>query len=406
MELKYTFCTLFCLVLKIHAIAQAGCQDPLAINFNPNATSTNSTCDYPTTNAPLATRISSLPAILKESSALLIVDGKVFTINDSGNQADLFEIDSTTGQIIKTTRIRNYSNTDWEDLAADSAHIYIGDFGNNNGSRTNLRILKVRKSAVYNPDSVEINAERLNFNYPDQNTFIANSTHNFDCESLFFLGGRLHLFSKNRGNRKTKHYSLNPDLPSQTAILHDSLNANGLITSGSVSKDGKIAALLGNDQAEVFVWILFGYEGTDFFGGNRRRIELPSFFLTGQAEGIGFVSNTKLWISNEALGNILPMVKELDISGYVNPIFTESPDLKTKALHSNVYPNPASDFISLKLQKSEKFQILNPFGKLIMEGTEEIVDVSKLTSGLYFVKIMNKEMNLTSMIQPLIIEHK
>ena len=76
----------------------------MAQNFNPQATSTNSTCIYSTTTAPLSARISSLPTLLNESSALMVTDGRVFTIVDSGNEADIFEIDSTSGQVKKKTK--------------------------------------------------------------------------------------------------------------------------------------------------------------------------------------------------------------------------------------------------------------------------------------------------------------
>ena len=403
--LALTLITVFALSSK----AQHGCQDPLATNFNSSATATNSSCIYSVSSAPLANRIASLPSILDETSALLFTDGKVFTINDSGNSADIFQFDSTTGQIIKTTRISNHSNIDWEDLAADSSHIYVGDFGNNNGDRTNLRILKIRKSAVYHPDSLDTKAEKLSFNYPDQSSFISGSTHNFDCESVFFWGGRLHLFSKNRGNRKTKHYSLNPNLSTQTAVLHDSLNTNGLITSASVSSDGKAAVLLGYDQSgtfPVFVWILFGFDGSNFFGGNRRRIELPGFFTTGQAEGIGFVSQSRLWVSNERFGNIPPRVNQLNIASYINPFFTGSREELPSAKGQFIFPNPAFNQVLINLKENESYQIVNALGGMVAEGNNGQVDLSNMTEGLYFVSIFKQGKPIRGKNQTLMISHK
>ena len=372
--------------------AQPGCQDPLAQNFNPQATSTNSTCIYSATTAPLSARISSLPTLLNESSALMVTDGRVFTIVDSGNEADIFEIDSTSGQIKKKTRISNYSNVDWEDMAADSQYIYVGDFGNNNGDRTNLRILKVRKSAVYHPDSLNIQAQRLSFNYPDQSTFVSSSTNNFDCESLIYFNNRLHLFSKNRGNRKTKHYSLDPNSAFQTAVLHDSLNVNGLITSAAIRKDGKVVVLLGLDQTgslPVFVWLLFGFQNSDFFSGNRRRIELPGVLSTGQAEGIGFASETRLWISNEKVGNLPPRVKQLNIQSYINSFFTDVSDVEIQTQKQTLYPNPVSDFLHLEFNSNCQYAIVNAQGKRVLSGNSTRINVKNFPSGLYHI-ILNE----------------
>jgi putative lipase involved disintegration of autophagic bodies len=84
-----------------------------------------------------------LPSEIKETSGLLLIDGKIITHNDRGDAANLYEIDSLSGNLLRTIRITNATNEDWEDLAEDENHIYIGDFGNNDGNRTNLRIYKI-----------------------------------------------------------------------------------------------------------------------------------------------------------------------------------------------------------------------------------------------------------------------
>ena len=46
---------------------------------------------------------------------------------------------------VRTIKIDNAKNDDWEELAEDDEFIYIGDFGNNNGKRKNLCIYIIRK---------------------------------------------------------------------------------------------------------------------------------------------------------------------------------------------------------------------------------------------------------------------
>ena len=58
----------------------------------------------------------------------------------------LYELNVTNGNVSRTVTIQNAANVDWEDICTDDDYIYIGDFGNNSGNRTNLRIYKVLKS--------------------------------------------------------------------------------------------------------------------------------------------------------------------------------------------------------------------------------------------------------------------
>jgi len=46
-----------------------------------------------------------LSDILSENSGLAFFNNRMFTINDSGNTPDLFEIDQTTGEIKKFFRL-------------------------------------------------------------------------------------------------------------------------------------------------------------------------------------------------------------------------------------------------------------------------------------------------------------
>ena len=383
-------------LLGLGAFAQPGCQDPQAGNYNPTATSTDGSCTYPLTNVSPTNRIASLPTALEESSALLVTDGKVFTINDSGNDAKLFQIDSTTGAIIKTTTVSNFTNVDWEDLAADSTYIYIGDIGNNDGERTNLRILRLRKAGVYHPDSTSMVAEAIKYSYSDQTSFAPSSTHNFDCEGFFYHKGLLHLFSKNRGNKKTKHYTLPATPGVQVATLQDSLNANGLITSASIQPGGQVATLLGYDNSNLkaFLWLLFGFDSTNYFNGNKRRLELPAMTASGQVEGVGFADDNRLWISNEKLSIIPARVRQLSVLNFIKPFFTEANDVVATPSTWNMYPNPASDRIEITTHTAGLLTLYNALGKVLYSqpvpaGNSQVA-LGQLPSGLVVVQMETK----------------
>ncbi|TVZ54771.1 putative secreted protein (Por secretion system target) [Lutibacter sp. Hel_I_33_5] len=56
-----------------------------------------------------------------------------------------------------------------------------------------------------------------------------------------------------------------------------------------------------------------------------------------------------------------------------------------------LYPNPVTDILTLKLSnqfKIKKMKIFTIFGKLIMESTTKKIDLSKISNGIYLVKIV------------------
>ena len=89
------------------------------------------------------TEVTDLNDDLSETSGLLYVDGRIITHNDSQGLNNLYEINKNTGNISRTVTIKGATNVDWEDLCQDGEYIYNGDFGNNKGSRTDLKIYKL-----------------------------------------------------------------------------------------------------------------------------------------------------------------------------------------------------------------------------------------------------------------------
>jgi hypothetical protein len=92
---------------------------------------------------------------LRESSGLNFFNGKLYTFNDSGNTSELFQIDPQSGKIQKKlqTKLRN---EDWESLTNDGEKFYIGDFGNNLGTRKDLKIYKIPFHNSLNLDSTKV----------------------------------------------------------------------------------------------------------------------------------------------------------------------------------------------------------------------------------------------------------
>lgn len=190
--------------------------------------------------------LGTLPQEILETSGLIFYNGKLITHNDSGNAAELYELDTETLQITRTIRVLNAENIDWEDIAQDSDFIYIGDIGNNEGNRQDLGILKISKTEFNN--SNEVSAERITFLYEDQTDFTATSESDFDAEALFVLDNDLIVLTKQWLSEGTVAYKI-PKAPG--AFLAERVGAyqvDGLVTGATFDAPSGTLFLVGYSQ--------------------------------------------------------------------------------------------------------------------------------------------------------------
>jgi hypothetical protein len=144
------------LFISLPSFAQiSGCTDPNANNYNASATINDGSCTYNQTNCVPQELINPLNSEINENSGLIFFNNRFWTHNDSGGEACIFELDSSNGQIIRKIYVRNANNNDWEDIADDSLFVYVGDFGNNSGTRQDLHILKIQKADILAQDTVD-----------------------------------------------------------------------------------------------------------------------------------------------------------------------------------------------------------------------------------------------------------
>lgn len=134
---------------------------------------------------------------MNETSALLCYGDELITINDSGNEAELFFFD-TTGTILHTTKILGAKNVDWEALATDgSGRVFIGDIGNNKNDRKSFSIYTVDIDSARQNNMVS--AAQTTFYYPDQSAFPPEKNElYFDAEAMFYKNDSIFIITKNR----------------------------------------------------------------------------------------------------------------------------------------------------------------------------------------------------------------
>ncbi len=378
--------------------AQPGCTDPQALNFNPAATQNDGSCAYPPTTYALQ-QIAELPAALEECSGLAFFGNRLWTHEDGDGFDQLYVIDTLTGALLQTLTLPGTDNKDWEDLAEDSENLYIGDFGNNQGNRTNLNILKIKKSNILAGNPV---AEVINFSFSDQTNFTpAPNANDFDCEAFFFWNDSLHLFSKNWVNFKTRHYVLPATPGTHVAQLRDSLAVQGQITAADISDDGT-AVLLGYNvsTSETFLWLLFDFAGSDFFGGNKRKISMGSAIFVSQPEGIRFRNNRYGYICSERFSALPQKLLSFDTGQW-----TGGPNAAGElapVVPVNVSPNPFRDFLVLDFQQDIpgkcEIRLSDLSGKILKKwspgsipgGTQLRLEAHGLQAGAYLLRIFTE----------------
>lgn len=317
-----------------------GCTDPQALNYNPEALTNDGSCIYPKTSISPETIVGSLPAAVSETSGLIYWNGGLWTQNDSGNAAELYKLDTITGQILQTVIISGAENVDWEDLAQDETHMFIGDFGNNLGNRTDFGIYKVEKSLFPISGNGSVMAESIHFSYGDQTSFeVANRNNDFDCESMLASGDSLYLFTKNWVNEQTRLYALPKNQGTYTIYPLDQFDTDGLITGADILSGGSEIILCGYKNYNPFIWLLFDFQGADFFGGNKRRISFSGILGT-QTEGISYTFGRNVFISAEKTMVAPAKLFRINTAPWTQVIPTATNQNKPDGEGMLLYPNP------------------------------------------------------------------
>ena len=233
-------------------------------------------------------KVGSLKGVVPESSGLAPApeNGSYFSFGDDGNSPTLYEIDGT-GKLVRTLEVPA-TNTDWESLSRDgSGTYYIGDCGNNENQRRDLKIYTFR------PDSPK-QVGTINFHYPDQTDFPPKKKQrNFDVEASLWHDGQVWLFTKDRAlDQASKVYTVPAQPGTYTAKLVTTFAIPGQVTDAALRADGHRLILLG--RGELF--ILDGNSWADILKATPRAISLEG---AGQTEGAVFKDNATLLISTE-----------------------------------------------------------------------------------------------------------
>lgn len=341
-----------------------------------------------------------LPTVLEENSRLLFYNNKLITHNDSGGQANLYELDTITNQVTRIINITNANNTDWEDITQDNNYIYIGDFGNNYGTRTDLKIYKIDKLAYDSNNTVT--ASVINFSYEDQTDFSDNPQTNFDAEAMIITNNSIHIFTKNRGDYKTKQYTIPNTAGTHSATLLKTYDIDGLITGASFNPAYSSVFLIGYSYyLNPFVVLLEGMN-TDISFNDMTKIDLFSEIGKNQIEGISLVTDNHFFVSSEKFTyNSTTINQKLFSFDYDSNVININDTYKSDIVIS---PNPMSTELFINhFPINSFFNMYNSNGILIYSKMINTTSYSwkrpnSLANGVYFIKITSETKNIAKKI--------
>ena len=244
--------------------------------------------------------IADLPGSLDENSGLATYgDSTVWVIEDGGNKDEIYQI-NLKGDILKSLKVKNGDNQDWEDLTTDNAgNLYIGDIGNNANKRKDLVIYKLPNPTIEPGDKID--AEKIKLHYPDQKDFPPKKEGLFyDSEAIFHHDSKIFIVTKNRSKAFTGEahiYSVPDTKGTYEATLVGSFTPCKdwkicQITSIDISPKGdRIVAL---SYGKLFIFTDFTWD--DFTKGNMQEIDLGA---RSQLESVCFLNDDTLLISDE-----------------------------------------------------------------------------------------------------------
>lgn len=247
-----------------------------------------------------ANLICTLNDSILETSGLIYINNTLITHNDSGDGPALYEVNTINGDVNRKVIIRNASHIDWEDICNDESYIYVGDFGNNFGSRKDLCIYKIDIDEYFTTESDSVDAELIRFSYSDQKSFKHNPSYtNYDTEAVMAYNDSLYIFTKNWGDNLSYIYSCPKEPGTYTLSIVDCINPKGLVTGATYNPDDHTILLSGYVFNYPILTEIKNFTANNFSDGKIRRYILPKIGST-QIEGVAVINQDKYILSSEA----------------------------------------------------------------------------------------------------------
>lgn len=259
-----------------------------------------------------------LPEEVNETSGLFFHNSRLWTHNDSGGKPILYALDTTTFEVVQRLTLKNVKNKDWEDVCTDDEYVYVGNFGNNKGSRKDLTVYRFPLSSIPNEGNATIEVDSISFSFGDQTNFENRKLeHDFDCEAMFAAEDCLYLFSKGWETGTTRMYRLPKTPGNYVAEVVNGFDSQGLITGVDYDRETRVLVVVGYVKSiwKPFMYLIFDFDEAGVKLSNRR-FEMPQ--LAGaQTEGVCFFDKGRCYVSSETSPSMTSRVFVADFNKWI-----------------------------------------------------------------------------------------
>ncbi|MBS1548777.1 MAG: hypothetical protein JSS94_02755 [Bacteroidetes bacterium] len=251
-------------------------------------------------------KVSVLSDSLNENSGLSFFQNNLYTLNDGGNPSEIYQIDPSTGKIKQTIKIP-LQNKDWEALDFSDQDLFIGDFGNNTGTRKDLKIYKL---PIHNQTIAVDSVQTYSYYYPEQKDFSPkNLNTDYDAEAMIFLNGKLHIFTKEWASKSCTHYLIDSTITIlQPAVKLEQYHTGFVVTDAAYFRS-KLYLLGYTKTTGAYLMIFRESEAGMFFKDPIKKLYLGSTFGLSQLEGLA-VNENGIYLSGEAFHSPLGIKKQ------------------------------------------------------------------------------------------------
>lgn len=345
---------------------------------------------------PQLSLLGTLPQQIQETSGLVFHNGRLYTHNDSGSEALIYEIDTLNLSIRRTIRINGAENVDWEDLAKDENYLYIGDIGNNLGARRDLRIYRVLLSELDTGTTAD--ADTIAYSYADQAVFGSEGNSDWDAEALIAFGDELVIFTKQWQSLGTVAYTL-PKTPGEHVAQPVGSNAlNGLVTGAAYNQESGVLYLVGySPLLQPFLYRLSEIPLPFTLTPSGQRINLEVGFA--QIEAITPIDPNNYLLSSEAFSsnsppiNLNPSLFALRTDDVPEDEDNEDEGSETSATELSVFVPFGTRTLEYKLETNRDiigWEIFDTTGRRVdklagVQISENQIDISSLSSSVYYL---------------------
>ncbi|WP_324027624.1 hypothetical protein QSV08_06640 [Maribacter sp. BPC-D8] len=268
--------------------------------------------------------VGELPDDVFETSGLIYFNGNLITHNDSGNEAVLYELDTLTLSIQRRVNVTNIQNIDWEAISQDDEYIYIGDFGNNVGTRTDLAVHRILKEEYLSSNTVT--ATTINFSYEDQQVFENNGNSDWDAEAFFVIDDRIVVLTKQWQSLGSVAYEFSKFPGTYTASIVGNIEEVGLITDATYDAESNRLVVIGYSSIlSPFVGVVDHLNFNAVFEGYAQQ-SLGLNFI--QAEGLTQTGSSSYFFSSEYYSRQAPTIESPSrlFSFQIPDVVTEEPE--------------------------------------------------------------------------------